>query len=214
MGAANGKEKELILNQCVFTVQGKYEECWKYLGCGGIHDDRSKQVGSRQKQNRKIQDFSILEYARDLCPKAPAIAKSRDIRQLQTPKHHEEYMKTLIAAVSDNKAGTLKQNSVPKNKSRRDSRPHRFSIYKSFDPNWTEIDDCKLESAVAEVSDMQGLGPHWVDRRSMKNGQFVSVKEGYFWQRVSGRVANKCAAECFQRYAAIQASAVAKFTTT
>jgi hypothetical protein len=124
-------------------------------------------------------------------------------------------MKTILAEVSENQTEKLIPKTKPATKVRRDSRPHRLSIYKCFDLDWTEIDDCMLESDVAQVCEMQAVKPHRVDKRLMIKGPFVNQREAYFWQRVSDcsvSVPNKSAAECFQRYAAIQASAVAKFT--
>jgi hypothetical protein len=69
-----------------------------------------------------------------------------------------------------------------------------------------------LESAVVAVCDRMCLRPFWVDKRSMKDGRFTDIRDGIFWIYVANLVPGKTVPECFQRYTAIQSSAISRFT--
>jgi hypothetical protein len=112
-----------------------------------------------------------------------------------------------VAGVSRGLEATQSVHRPPK-----DERPHRFSVYRAPNKNWTEKEDLMLESAVVTVCDQMGLRPFWVDRRSMKDGQLTDVQDGVFWIYVANLVPGKTVSECFYRYVAIQGSVVARFT--
>ena len=217
----NCSEMKACVDQCLMTLQETCDDCLQNLGCSAYRQQSNCPRDQIESKNKPSQGNSCNEEKiyKDKCQRnffSQGILKSP-----RSAHSHEKDQGTLAnkSFASDQSASKTTEEKVTEENrkrkfltDRKDDRPHRFSVYKAPDVNWTEEEEELLEAAVVAMCDKNGLRTFWVDKRGMKDRKFIHVQDGVFWMQVAKLVPGKDAAECFERYSSIQASSVARFS--
>ena len=204
----NGNEIHLCSDRCAHAFEEKCYEFSQLFACSECSRDRKSttiQKGPAQKEQTQNDNETRTK------PKGILVQRNVVKNGISTSLERSGGSFSMECADEQNCPKKI-DKSRTQTKPRKDDRPHRFSVYKKADPDWSDAQDDMLESAVVFECDERGWRPFWVNRSCMNEGNFASIHDGVFWLRVAKKVPGKDANECFRRYAAIQASAVAKFT--